>query len=132
MTHKLHLGTADSSRNKGLALAANDHEESETDEEETTMLARKFKKFFRNNRYGNQRHNKERGTANMKTNFECHKCGNTDHFIKDCPQWKNDKGKVMQMWLHQVKIAKGTAHGTQGCIRTSGNSSWFQNNTAAN
>ena len=29
----------------------------------------------------------------MKTNFECHKCGNTDHFIKDCPQWKNDKGK---------------------------------------
>ena len=23
----------------------------------------------------------------------------------------------MQMWLHQVKIAKGTAHGTQGCLR---------------
>ena len=23
----------------------------------------------------------------------------------------------MQMWLHQVKIAKGTSHGTQGCLR---------------
>ena len=76
-----------------MALAANDHEELETAEEETAMLARKFKKLFRNSRYENQRHNKERGTANMKTNFECHKCGNTDHFIKDCPQWKNDKGK---------------------------------------
>ena len=93
MTHELHLGTTDSSQNKGLALAANDHEESETDEEEAAMLVRKFKKFFKNNRYGNQRSNKERGTANMKTNFECHKCGNTDHFIKDCPQWKNEKGK---------------------------------------
>ena len=93
MTHELHLGTADSTRNKGLVLAANDNEESETDEEDTAMLARKFKKYFRNSRYGNQRHNKERGTANTKTNFECHKCGNTDHFIKDCPQWKNDTGK---------------------------------------
>ena len=34
MTHELHLGTADNSRNKGLALAANDQEESECDEEE--------------------------------------------------------------------------------------------------
>ncbi|CAO2837831.1 unnamed protein product, partial [Amaranthus hypochondriacus] len=53
MTHELHLGTADSSRNKGLALAAKEQEESETDEEEAAMLVRKFKKFFRNNRYNN-------------------------------------------------------------------------------
>ena len=85
MTHELYLGTADSSRNKGLALAANEQEESDCDEEETTMLVRKFKKFFRNNRYTNQRNNKERGTSNSKTNYECHKCGSTDHFIKECP-----------------------------------------------
>ncbi len=47
MTHELHLGTADNSRNKGLALTANEQEESECDEEETAMLVRKFKKFFR-------------------------------------------------------------------------------------
>ena len=93
MTHELHLGTADSSRNKGLALTANDQEESESDEEEAAMLVRKFKKFFRNSRYNNQRNFKERGTANSKANFECHKCGSTDHFIKECPQWKNEKGK---------------------------------------
>ena len=75
MTHELHLGTTDSSQNKGLALAANDQEESETDEEKAAMLVRKFKKFFRNNRYANQRDNKERGSANLKTNYECHKCG---------------------------------------------------------
>ena len=79
--------------NKGLALAADDSEESEAGEEEAAMLARKFKKFFRNSRYGNQRNYKERGTANMKTNFECHKCKSTEHFIKDCPLWKNEKGK---------------------------------------
>ena len=33
MTHKLHLGTANSSRNNGLALTAADQEESECDEE---------------------------------------------------------------------------------------------------
>ena len=93
MTHKLHLGTTDSSRKKGLALTAANQEESECDEEEATMLVRKFKKFFRNSKYTYQRNNKERRTANTKSNLECHKCGNTDHFIKDCPMWKNEKGK---------------------------------------
>ena len=93
MTHELHLGTADSSRNKGLALAAAEQDESECDENEAAMLVRKFKKFFRSIRYSNQRNNKERRTTNTKTNLECHKCGSTEHFIKDCPMWKNEKGK---------------------------------------
>ena len=93
MTHELHLGTTDSSRNKGLAPTAADQEESECDGEEAAMLVRKFKKFFRNNRYTNQRNNKERRTTNTKSNLECHKCGSTDHFIKDCPIWKNEKVK---------------------------------------
>ena len=93
MTHELHLGIADSSRNKGLALAAANQDESECDEEEAAMLVRKFKKFFKNSRYSNQRNNKERRTTNTKSNLECHKCGSTEHFIKDCPMWKNEKGK---------------------------------------
>ncbi|XP_057526353.1 uncharacterized protein LOC130805588 [Amaranthus tricolor] len=62
------------SRNKGLALAENDHEESETHEEEAALLVRKFKKLFRNSRFANQKNNKERGSANSMTNYECHKC----------------------------------------------------------
>ena len=81
MTHELHLGTTDSSRNKGLALAENDHEESETHEEEAALLVRKFKKLFRNSRFANQKNNKERGSANSMTNYECHKCGSDNHFI---------------------------------------------------
>ena len=90
MTHELHLGTTDSSRNKGLALAAAEQEKSECDEEEAAMLVRKFKQFFRNSRYANQRNNKERRT---KSNLERQKCGSTEHFIKDCPMCKNEKGK---------------------------------------
>ena len=93
MTHELHMGTADSSRNKGLALTTADQEETECDEEEAAMLVRRFKKFFRNNRYTNQIYNKKRRSANTKSNLECHKCGSTNHFIKDCPMWKNEKGK---------------------------------------
>ena len=39
------------------------------------------------------KNNKERRSANTKSNLECHKCGSTDHFIKDCPMRKNEKGK---------------------------------------
>ena len=85
MTHELHLGTADSSKNKGLTLTVIDQEESECDKEKATMLVRKFKKFCRNSRYANQRNNKERRSANSKSDYECHKCGSTDHFIKDYP-----------------------------------------------
>ena len=93
MTHELQLGTTDSSRNKGLTLAVNEQEESLCDEEEAAMLVRRFKKFFRNNGYANQRNNKDKRSANSKSDYECHKYGNTDHFIKDCPTWKNEKGK---------------------------------------
>ena len=96
MTHELHLGIADSSRNKGFALAVADQDESECDEKEAAMLVRKFKKFFSNSRYTNQRNNKERRTINTKSNLECHKCGSTEHFIKDCPLWKNEKGRERQ------------------------------------
>ena len=83
----------DSSRNKGLALTTADQEESEFDEEEAAMLVRRLKKFFRNSRYANQRNNKERRSANFKSNLKCHKCGSIDHFIADCPMWKNEKVK---------------------------------------
>ena len=63
---RIAFGTSDSFRNKGLALAVKDHKELECDEKEAAMLVRKFKKFFKNNRYANQRNNK----GNWKTTDE--------------------------------------------------------------
>jgi hypothetical protein len=70
MTHELHLGTVDSSRNKGLALIVNDQEESECDEEEAAMMVRKFKKIFRNSKYANQRNNKQKSLIKNRTSRE--------------------------------------------------------------
>ena len=95
MTDELHLKIADSSRNKGLALATNEHEDSECDEEKATMLVRRFKKFFGNIRYANQRYSKQKKPSNTMSDYGCHWCGSTDHFIKDCPTWKIEKGKGM-------------------------------------
>ena len=67
---RLHLGTTDSSRNKGLALAVNEQEESKCDEEQAAMLVRRFKKFFRNNRYANQRNNKDKRYVKSKSDYE--------------------------------------------------------------
>lgn len=93
MTHELHLGTTESSRNNGLALAAYEQKETECDEEEASMLVRRFDKFFRNNRYANQRNNREKKPSNTKFDYGCHWCGSTNHFIKGCPTWKIEKGK---------------------------------------
>ena len=93
ITHELHLGKSDSSKNKGLALAGNEQEESECDEVEAAKLVRWFKKFFRNNRYANQRNNKNNRFANSKSDYECHKYGSTDQFIKDCPNMVKGKGQ---------------------------------------
>jgi hypothetical protein len=79
-----------------LALAVNDQEESECDEEEADMLVRKFKKFCRNSRYANQRNNIERGSANTKTNYECHKCGSMITLSRIALNGKNEKGKRKQ------------------------------------
>ena len=79
-----------------MALAVNEEEESEYDEEEDAMLMRRFNKSFSNNRYTNQRNNKDKKPSNTKSDYECHKCGSTDHFIKDYPTWKIEKARERQ------------------------------------
>ncbi|XP_021732311.1 nucleolar protein of 40 kDa-like [Chenopodium quinoa] len=89
MTHELHLSSNfESSKNKSLALKAQDLEESEADEEEMAILVRKFKrmmnykKFDRNKKFTSSR------------NTTCFKCGSKDHFIKYFPQPDGEKGKT--------------------------------------
>ncbi|XP_021728203.1 uncharacterized protein LOC110695259 [Chenopodium quinoa] len=89
MTHELHLSSnIESSRNKGLALKAEDSEGSEVDEEEMAMLVRKFKKMMNNRKFDrNKKYTSFRNTT-------CFKCGSKDHFIKDCPVQDGEKGKT--------------------------------------
>ncbi|XP_021753763.1 coiled-coil domain-containing protein 186-like [Chenopodium quinoa] len=68
-------------------------EDSESGEEEAAMLVRKLKKLYRNKRFGDQKKRNFKKNQYSKETGGCHKCGNTDHFIKECPLWESEKGK---------------------------------------
>lgn len=92
LTHELHLGgSGESFRNKGLALRAEESDESEEDANEAAMLVRRFKRALNKNRSSNM--NYGRKFTSSKRDFGCHECGSTEHFIKDCPQWDTEKGR---------------------------------------
>ena len=91
MTHELHIGASSSELNKGknLALKA---EESEVDEDDAAMLVRKFKKMFKSNKYFK---NFVKKTGTPKIDQPCHRCGATDHWVKNCPlNQDKEKGKM--------------------------------------
>lgn len=88
MTHELHLGSnAKSSKNKSLALKAQDSDESEVDEDEMAMLVRRFKQMM-----GNRMFNKNKKFSSSKETT-CFKCGSKDHFIRGCPLKETDQSK---------------------------------------
>ncbi|XP_056693510.1 uncharacterized protein [Spinacia oleracea] len=96
MTHELHLGSAvpENPKNQGLALKAEELEDSEPDEEEAATLVRRMKRLYRNLRPGNQKgRNSGRRTIGSKSGQGCFKCGDPDHQIRECPQWEYEKGK---------------------------------------
>ena len=91
MTHELHLDTeyGESSKSKSIALKADDEDDSDSEEEEAALMVRKFRKMYRNMKNGNFKGK----TKKFSNKAACHKCGSTDHFIKECPLWENDKTK---------------------------------------
>ncbi|XP_056687553.1 uncharacterized protein [Spinacia oleracea] len=96
MTHELHLGSTvpENPKNQGLALKAEELEDSEPDEEEAATLVRRMKRLYRNLRPGNQKgRNSGRRTIGSKSGQGCFKCGDPDHQIRECPRWEYEKGK---------------------------------------
>ncbi|XP_021741922.1 uncharacterized protein LOC110708121 [Chenopodium quinoa] len=97
ITHELHLSnkSQESSKSRGIALkfVQPSEENSESGKEEAAMLVRKLKKLYRNKRFGDQKKRNFKKNQYSKETGGCHKCGNTDHFIKECPLWESEKGK---------------------------------------
>ncbi|XP_021721230.1 uncharacterized protein LOC110688773 [Chenopodium quinoa] len=104
MTHELHLGVNNEPmRNKGLSLKADEEEDSEVDEDEASLIVRRFKKMFKK---GRTSRNFGKKTSNTKPDYSCHKCRSPDHFIRDCTLWENDKGKGKAKEQGREKFSK--------------------------
>ncbi|XP_021756126.1 coiled-coil domain-containing protein 186-like [Chenopodium quinoa] len=97
ITHELHLSnkSQESSKSRGIALkvAQPSEEDFESGEEEAAMLVKKLKRLYRNKRFGDQKKRNFKKNQYSKETGGCHKCGNTDHFIKEFPLWESEKGK---------------------------------------
>ena len=76
-------------KQKSIALKADESDDSKTDEEESALMVRKFERTFRNMKNGDYKVKNKKFTNQLVR----HKCGKSDHFIKECPQWEQDKGK---------------------------------------
>ncbi|XP_021759476.1 uncharacterized protein LOC110724344 [Chenopodium quinoa] len=97
MTHELHLGASNTeiSKNRGLVLRVEEQEDSEPDEEEVSMMVRKFRRFYKNLKTGNQKDkNPSKRISNSKPDSGCFKCGSSEHLIRECPLWETDQGKA--------------------------------------
>ncbi|XP_056690133.1 uncharacterized protein [Spinacia oleracea] len=60
-------------------------------DEETSLFARRFRRMFRNYKEGDHKSKPNRKFS--KTDTGCHKCGNLEHRIRECPLWEQERGK---------------------------------------
>ncbi|XP_021839804.2 uncharacterized protein [Spinacia oleracea] len=92
LTHELQLNARPSENKKNRALALKtENDENSKEDEETALFARRFRRMFRNYKDGDHR-----GKPNLKfskTDTGCHKCGNLEHRIRECPLWDQERGK---------------------------------------
>ncbi|XP_056697343.1 uncharacterized protein [Spinacia oleracea] len=92
LTHELQLNAppSENTKNRALALKTENDENSEEDEE-TALFARRFRRMFRN--YKDVEHRSKPNRKFPKTDTGCHKCGNLEHRIRECPLWDQERGK---------------------------------------
>lgn len=78
-------------RDKGISLQAKE-DDSDLDEDEFALIARRFKKLYRNIKGGFKKGNS--GKSVSKTDENCFKCGKPRHRIKHCPLWPEIEAKM--------------------------------------
>ena len=70
-----------------------EEDSSELDEEDMTVLTRKFKKFFKKTKAGTRQKQPDKSKTTDRDQFAgCFKCGKMDHIIKNCPLLKEEQG----------------------------------------
>jgi hypothetical protein len=65
------------------------------DDEELAMMARKFKKFLRNN--GNSRSRESKNSVNPSREVKCYECGGVGHIRADCGNLIKSKGMAFNV-----------------------------------
>jgi hypothetical protein len=65
------------------------------DDEQMAMMARKFKKFLRNN--GNSRSRESKNSMNPSREVKCYECGGVGHIRADCGNLINSKGRAFNV-----------------------------------
>jgi hypothetical protein len=65
------------------------------DDEELAMMARKFKKFLRNN--GNSRSRESKNSVNPSREVKCYECGSVGHIRADCGNLIKSKGRAFNV-----------------------------------
>ena len=80
-------------KDRGLALKARESDSSDFDEEGMAMIARKFKKFFKEaeSKYANGNISKAKNSDRDQFSG-CFKSGRQDHVVKNCPLLKEEQG----------------------------------------
>ncbi len=80
-----------STKNKEMVLKAEEYEE---DEDDISLMARRFEKYLRTKSKGKFAKGRNSFGQFRKTssNVGCFKCVEVGHRIKECPTWKNPKG----------------------------------------
>ncbi|XP_070041566.1 uncharacterized protein [Nicotiana tomentosiformis] len=86
-------------------------EGSDLEDDEVAMITKDFKKYLRRGKGPSRSRSYSKSKVPEKqTNDGCYKCGKTDHYIKNCPQWeiewKKERAERRNMKKEQVQPKK--------------------------
>lgn len=92
MTHKMLVDSKSGTTTKDRELVLKADELDEEDDE-ISLIARRFEKYVRSKFKGKTMKGKNNsGTSRTSSSTGCFKCGEVEHRIKECQQWKSSKG----------------------------------------
>ncbi|KAG2708636.1 hypothetical protein I3760_05G201700 [Carya illinoinensis] len=95
-------------------------DEESLNDEEIALLARKFRKFMFNKENGKQKQGKnifakknesenwKKEKTEKKDKVQCHECSGYDHIRIECPNFKKNKGKALNVTLSDISDSESS------------------------
>ena len=78
-------------RDRGITLKVMEEDSSDLDDEDTAMITRNFKKFFKKAKENIKKKNFSKSDNTDREQFSCcFKCGKLDHIVKNFPLLKEE------------------------------------------